>query len=318
MQVRRPGHRLLVSVVAAALLSLGAQEAAPGDFEEKLARVDEALRKNPGRVNPHALESCLHRRNSAVRLYDSGQIARAERSLKYCFQLLHVSEPSPVPSQERQAAAIAEVQARAARELEQALALTPDLAAGLEIYRGCAECHMPEGWGIQSGLVPQLAGQHRTVVIKQLADIRAGNRETVVMAPYATVELIGGAQSVADVAGYIDTLEISTAGGKGPGDQLELGARLYRENCARCHGATGEGSADAFVPRIQAQHFNYLVQQFEWIQEGKRRNANAEMAAQIKGFDEKQMHAVLDYVSRLEPPPELQAPPGWSNPDFAR
>jgi cytochrome c553 len=177
---------------------------------------------------------------------------------------------------------------------------------------------MPEGWGIQSGLVPQLAGQHRTVVIKQLADIRAGNRETVVMAPYATVELIGGAQSVADVAGYIDTLEISTAGGKGPGDQLELGARLYRENCARCHGATGEGSADAFVPRIQAQHFNYLVQQFEWIQEGKRRNANAEMAAQIKGFDEKQMHAVLDYVSRLEPPPELQAPPGWSNPDFAR
>jgi cytochrome c553 len=120
------------------------------------------------------------------------------------------------------------------------------------------------------------------------------------------------------VAGYIDTLEISTAGGKGPGDQLELGARLYRENCARCHGAAGEGNADAFVPRIQAQHYNYLVQQFESIRDGKRRNANAEMAAQIKSFDEDEMHAVLDYVSRLEPPPELQAPPGWSNPDFVR
>ena len=169
---------------------------------------------------------------------------------------------------------------------------------------------------MSSGLVPQLAGQRRTVVIKQLADIRAGNRESVLMAPYASVEVIGGAQAIADVAGYIDTLEISTAGGKGPGDQLELGERLYRENCARCHGASGEGDVDAFVPRIQAQHFNYLVRQFQWIRDGKRRNANAEMKAQIESFEERDTHAVLDYVSRLEPPPELQAPPGWKNPDF--
>jgi hypothetical protein len=26
---------------------------------------------------------------------------------------------------------------------------------------------------------------------------------------------------------------------------------------------------------------------------------------------------MLDYVSRLEPPEELQAPEGWQNPDFA-
>jgi cytochrome c553 len=318
MQARRSKHRLAVSLAAAALLSLGTQEVVPGDFEERLARVDDALEKNPGKVAPLALDSCLRRRNSAVQLQAWGETARAERSLKYCFQVLHVSEPPVRQPEERAAASIAEVQAKAARELEQALALVPDLAAGLEIYRGCAQCHMPEGWGLRSGLVPQLAGQHRTVVIKQLADIRAGNREAVAMAPYATVELIGGVQAVADVAGYIDTLEISTAGGKGPGDQLELGARLYREMCARCHGAAGEGDADSFVPRIQAQHYLYLVQQFEAIRDRKRRNAHAEMTAQIEGIDEKQMSAVLDYVSRLEPPPELQAPPGWSNPDFAR
>jgi cytochrome c553 len=310
-------RRLALSAAVLALLSLGAQQSVPDEFEEKLARVDRALETNPGRVSPHALESCLSRRNSAARLHAWGEVERAERSLKYCFQVLHISEAPALPLQERQAASIAEIRAQAAQELEQALALTPDVAAGLEIYRGCAQCHMPEGFGLKSGLVPQVAGQHRTVVIKQLADIRAGNRESVVMAPYATVELIGGAQAVSDVAGYIDTLEISTAGGKGPGDELELGARLYRENCARCHGASGEGDAEAFVPRIQAQHYNYLVRQFEWIRAGQRRNANAEMAAQIKGFDEREMHAVLDYVSRLEPPPELQAPPGWRNPDFA-
>jgi cytochrome c553 len=308
---------LAASLAAAAVLSLGAQQGHAADFEENLARVDEVLRNNPGRINAHALESCQRQRNSAVELYDSGHVAQAQRRLKYCFQTLHLSEP-PVHSRGARAApSMAEVQAKAAREVARALSLTPDLENGLAIYRGCAECHMPEGWGLSSGIVPQLAGQHRKVVIKQLADIRAGNRETVVMAPYATVELMGGAQGVADVAGYIETLEMSTSGGKGRGDQLELGEKIYRNNCARCHGPAGEGDAESFVPRIQAQHYGYLVRQFEWIRDGRRRNANAEMKTQIETFDDDQIHAVLDYVSRLQPPQELEAPPGWTNPDFA-
>ncbi|TFG93342.1 MAG: c-type cytochrome, partial [Myxococcales bacterium] len=196
-------------------------------------------------------------------------------------------------------------------------ALNPDLENGLVVYRGCAACHMPEGWGLTSGSVPQIAGQHRKVVIKQLADIRAGNRENVLMTPYSSVETIGGTQAVADVAGYIDTLEMSVETGKGTGEDLELGARLYREHCARCHGTSGEGDQDAFVPRIQAQHYAYLLRQFESIRDGRRRNANPEMVAQIRDFEAREAHAVLDYVSRLEPPEELRAPPGWHNPDFA-
>jgi hypothetical protein len=41
------------------------------------------------------------------------------------------------------------------------------------------------------------------------------------------------------------------------------------------------------------------------------------MVKQIQGFEEQQTQAVLDYVSRLEPPEELTAPEGWRNPDFA-
>jgi hypothetical protein len=40
------------------------------------------------------------------------------------------------------------------------------------------------------------------------------------------------------------------------------------------------------------------------------------MVAQIQKIKEVEMNAVLDYVSRLEPPPELQAPKDWRNPDF--
>ena len=302
-------------ILAAAILLAGPQPVVAGDFFEDLQRVDDALRNNPKQLPYAVLESCQARRNIAVDLYEKGHRARAERGLKFCTKVLELREVRAAPAPK--GPTMEEIQARAAREVEQALALTPDLEKGLETYRSCALCHTAEGWGLANGTVPQLAGQHRKVVIKQLADIRAGNRDAVLMVPYASVESIGGTQAVADVAGYIDTLEISVGGGKGPGDDLELGKRLYQENCTRCHGATGEGDDDSYNPRIQGQHFKYLVRQFEWIRDGKRRNANAEMVTQIRGFDDRETRAVLDYVSRLEPPEEFQAPPGWRNPDFA-
>lgn len=317
---RSKRREALIRTAIAALLLLAtapALLAEEPDFDAELARIDDALRKNPGRVLPAALDSCRSRRNSAVRLYESGQPARARRRLKSCRNLLGLSDVVAADEPGAATPSMGEIQAQAARELESALDLEPNLAHGLEIYRECAACHMPEGWGLHNGTVPQLAGQHRKVVIKQLVDIRAGHRDNPLMVPYSSVESIGGTQSVADVAGYIDTLEISADTGKGPGEDLELGERIYRENCTRCHGATGAGDNDAFVPRIQAQHYNYLVRQFEWIRDGKRRNANPEMVAQIRGFGDRETHAVLDYVSRLEPPEELRAPPGWHNPDFS-
>lgn len=304
---------LLVALASAAVLL--AARGARADFEEDLERVDEALRTNPSHVLTHALDSCLVRRRFAIELYNSGHEARANRSLRSCFHMLEIPETAPAPKVV--AANQEQLREKATREVLQALSLTPDLANGLKIYRDCAACHTPEGWGLSNGSVPQIAGQHHNVVIKQLADIRAGNRDNVLMVPYASAESIGGAQSVADVAAYIDTLEMSTATGKGSGDDLELGERLYAENCARCHGATGEGDNAAYVPRIHGQHYNYLVRQFEWIRDGKRRNSNPEMVSQIQEFGERETNAVLDYVSRLEPPAALQAPPGWKNPDFA-
>lgn len=313
----RAKHRCTPIAAAAVVAALFAapNSALATDFPKALERVDEGLRKNPAQVSQFALDSCLSRRNFAAKLYESGQVERAERSLQFCFDALEISETRRAVTQQA-GPSMDEVQAKAARELEQALMLTPNVKNGLEIYRSCASCHKPEGWGLANGSVPQLAGQHRRVVIKQLADIRAGNRDNPMMLPYASVEAIGGAQAVADVAAYIDTLEISIANGKGPGLDLQLGERLYRENCARCHGPSGEGDAEKYAPRIQAQHYKYLLRQFQGIRDGKRHNANPEMLAQVQGFKDSEAKAVLDYVSRLEPPPELQAPEGWHNPDF--
>lgn len=294
-------------------------------FRESLARVDAALQRNPNHVSNRALTACQNRRRHAASLFASGYEARAKRGLRSCFQLLGIPAEGPAPEAstataeaiaKRQAAELAKRRKQAAREYERALGLEPDLERGLEIYRSCAACHLPEGWGLAGGSVPQIAGQHRKVVIKQLADIRAGSRENQLMAPYASVERIGGAQAIADVAGYIDSLEITIENGKGSGKDLEHGQQLYAANCARCHGPQGEGDDTKRIPRIQAQHYGYLTYQFEQIRDGKRRNADPEMVEQIEQFEQRDIEAVMDYVSRLQPPEALQAPEGWRNPDF--
>jgi len=201
-------------------------------------------------------------------------------------------------------------------ERDEALKLTPDVEKGKEIYEVCSACHLPEGWGQTEGTFPEIAGQHRTVLIKQLEDIREGNRDNPTMYPFALPSEIGGAQAVADVTEYISRLPMNPENGIGPGTDLEHGKKLYADNCVRCHGQNGEGEAEKYYPRIQGQHYNYLVRQYQWIKEGKRRNANPDMVEQIKNFSDKDTFAVLDYVSRLKPDAKLLGPVGWKNPDF--
>mgnify|MGYP001817488524 CR=1 FL=1 len=282
-------------------------------FMEDLEQVDNALRTNPSRALPQSLQSCLNQRNSAVTLNKMGREERARRALEYCFVSLDISHEDvkrvSAPTQDV-------LLARAEQEYVEALSLTPYVSNGLAIYRECAACHEPEGWGRTTGSVPQIAGQHRKVVIKQLADFRAGNRDSVLMVPYATVESIGGTQAVADVAEYISTLEIGVDNGKGTGTDLALGESLYREHCLECHGENGEGSDDGLAPRIQAQHYKYMLRQFQWIRDDKRRNASEEMTALSKKLGDSEISAVLDYSSRLMPVEALRAPKGWKNPDF--
>jgi len=202
-------------------------------------------------------------------------------------------------------------------EKDEAMLLTPDLENGVDVYEVCAACHLTEGWGTAEGTFPQLAGQHRNVLIKQLADIRAKNRDNPTMYPFALPEAIGDAQALADVTAYIETLPMNPENGVGPGDNLEHGKKLYADNCVKCHGDRGQGDEEKFYPRLAGQHYNYMLRQFEWIRDGKRRNANPDMVEQIESFSDVDMAAVIDYTSRLKPPKEDLAPSkDWLNPDF--
>lgn len=200
---------------------------------------------------------------------------------------------------------------------EAAMDLEGDERSGVEIYRLCADCHLGEGWGTPDGSYPVIAGQHPNVLIKQLTDIREGNRDNPAMYPFAQEEEIGGVQAVADVTAYIASLPLNPEPGVGPGRDLDRGKALYADLCASCHGSEGEGSNENFVPRIQGQHFAYLERQLRWIREGRRRNSNPAMTAIVNQMSEADLAVVSDFVSRIGPQPELLGPPDWINPDFS-
>jgi cytochrome c553 len=217
--------------------------------------------------------------------------------------------------------AVADTWNEAGGEQDEALHLKPNLENGRDVYEVCAACHKLEGWGTEDGTFPQLAGQHSGVAIKQLADIRALNRDNPTMYPFALPQSIGGPQALADVSAYVSKLPMNPDNGKGEWaagtPQFAKGQKLYKENCVQCHGEKGEGNPEKFYPMIMGQHYNYMVRQFEWIRDGKRRNANPDMVKQIASFSDDDMKAVINFVSRMPVPKELVAPSkDWQNPDF--
>lgn len=191
----------------------------------------------------------------------------------------------------------------------EALKLKGDKKRGQEAYEVCGACHLPSGAGRPDGTFPQLAGQHTTVLIKQMADIRAGLRDNPTMYPFAAT--LTDPQELADVSAYIEGLCIPTNHGKYEGAdaalQIAKGKELYEKECLECHGKNGEGVKDKFYPVIAGQHYKYLLRQMTEIRDGHRRNANPDMVKIIKKYNNDQLVAISAYQSSMTMPGSMCA-----------
>jgi cytochrome c553 len=184
-------------------------------------------------------------------------------------------------------------------EITNAMDLAPDIENGKKIFPLCASCHLENGWGKKDGSFPVVAGQHRNVLIKQMADIRSRNRENPTMYPFSDPESVGGLQGISDVTAYISAMPKNPAPGTGSGKNLETGKNIYLKRCQQCHGNAGEGNGEAFIPRVSGQHHAYLLRQLKWIRDGYRKNANELMVKEIKALSDEELDAVADYLSRM-------------------
>lgn len=196
------------------------------------------------------------------------------------------------------------------QEKEEAMRLKGDIAHGQKVYKDyCSEkCHQPDGWGDKEGKYPQIAGQYKDVTLKQLADIRSKNRDNPEMYRFSLPSEIGGVQNMADVAAYIEAMAMTDTNGKGPGKDLQRGKQLYDRDCAACHGANGEGDSRKMFELVYGQHYNYLMRQFQWIKDEKRRNGHPLMIVQVEAYTPEEITAVMDYMSRMAVPDHKKRP----------
>jgi cytochrome c553 len=186
-------------------------------------------------------------------------------------------------------------------ELTKALQTKGDPERGAVAFVPCQGCHRKDASGKTSGAYPRVSGQHVTVLIKQMSDIRAGRRNNPKMVEYIEDHLADPAD-MADIAAYLSGLPISESNGRGPGTALEAGKTVYERDCVQCHGHNGEGDAEKFYPMVAAQHYRYLLRELHYIRDGDRGNSNPDMVKVIKPYSEAELEALADYMSSLSAP----------------
>lgn len=187
------------------------------------------------------------------------------------------------------------------KEMTKALNTKGDVKKGAILYEDCRGCHKANGVGRPDAGYPQLAGQHATVLIKQMMDTRSGKRDNPRMHPFIESSVVA-AKDVPHIAAYLNSLPLPANNRKGDGKYLERGKALYVKDCESCHGEHGEGDAKKFYPRVTGQHYPYLYRESLDIRDMQRRNANTKMVKALKGYTDEDIEAVSDYMSRLEAP----------------
>jgi cytochrome c553 len=186
------------------------------------------------------------------------------------------------------------------REFSRAMAATPDRDHGAVLFESCVECHGADGNGMVNGSVPRIAGQHFSVLVRQIVQFRGGKHWDMRMEGVASdTGILRRPQDIADVAAYVNGLARDGERGIGRGEFLERGAAIYQADCASCHGKEGEGDEKREVPRLAGQHAAYLARQI-YDAVDARRPALAEAHRRRRAplsFEEVQ--GVTDYLSRL-------------------
>ncbi|HET8706658.1 MAG TPA: c-type cytochrome [Pseudomonadales bacterium] len=150
-----------------------------------------------------------------------------------------------------------------------------NVEAGKAKAAQCAGCHGADG-NSPTPMFPKLAGQNARYISKQLNDIKKGARSVPVMAGIAAGL---SDQDIEDVAAYFSSQKMKT--GQANKDLVALGEKTYRAGnaaaglpaCSGCHGAAGDGLAEAGFPRLAGQHADYVKVQLEAFRSAGRGDA---------------------------------------------
>jgi cytochrome c553 len=175
----------------------------------------------------------------------------------------------------------------------------PSISEGSRLYAPCGVCHAPMAWGSMDGAIPNLAGQQKRYLEKQLDLFRTGARVDPAMQVVAVHQSVGNQHDIVALTSYLSGLDSNPNPVNGSGEHLRVGQELYAHICAACHGADGRGEPGNRVPRIAGQHYPYLRRQIDVAAALHRDLAPPEMTSALRGMRPQEKDALADYISRL-------------------
>ncbi|WP_374669613.1 cytochrome c [Ramlibacter sp.] len=184
--------------------------------------------------------------------------------------------------------------------LSAAASAAPDADGPSLARQHCTVCHGAKGESTTEQF-PQLAGQTREYLRKQLADFRAGTRVHVAM------NQIAGGLTDAQMDALAQWFSQQTPELHPPRDALLAGVGRYiyeRGNtfagvpaCVSCHSATGQGNAR--LPRLAGQHPLYVENQLRRFHAGARGNDGGVMGFVTGRLTELELRGVAAYVGGM-------------------
>lgn len=195
---------------------------------------------------------------------------------------------------------------------------------GEEINEVCAGCHGEFGQGGKEGEYPRLAGLPAAFTARQLHLFRERKRPNMAMIEYVDDRQMPDSD-IQDVSIYLAGIELKTrlspvdetAPGfdayarlleskrlmqipRATGDQ-ERGAKIYRKECASCHGREGEGDQEQAVPLLAGQYTSYLWRQVEKYRAGIRiHDPDQPEDKLLMDFDDSEIQDIFAYLSILD------------------
>ena len=176
-------------------------------------------------------------------------------------------------------------------------------AAGQDKIAMCSACHNADGNSMIPNF-PKLAGQGQRYLLKQMHDIKSGERPVVEMTGMLDSM---SEQDLADIAAWYSSQKSST-GAADPvlvakGRALFQGGKIAdgMPACIGCHSPNGSGIDSAVYPKINGQHAAYTAKQLTDFREGDRSNDGEAMimrtiAAKLSNKDIK---AISSYIEGL-------------------
>ncbi|MEP7242080.1 MAG: c-type cytochrome [Gammaproteobacteria bacterium] len=191
----------------------------------------------------------------------------------------------------------------ARRELIEAARLVPNTRHGAELFETCAACHGRDGLGASDGSVPAIAGQHGSVLLKQLVDFRHNRRWDERMQHFSDRHHLASAQELTDVTAYVSGLRrfAPRSNATGTGEYLHQGTSVYFRVCEACHRPLGQGDLLHFRPRLAGQHYQYLLKQLNDMASGNRQAVHPAHVERLRILSPEDLMGVADYLSRLSP-----------------